>query len=79
MTPIVRASDLDVEGSATELLVAIVRSMGGGAYLAGGGAGGYQKDERFAEAGIEVIPQRFEGAHGLSFHGCSPEVPAALR
>jgi RimJ/RimL family protein N-acetyltransferase len=65
-TPIVRASDLEVDGRATELLIGIVRAVGGGAYLAGGGAGGYQEDERFAAAGIELIPQDFQAPHGLS-------------
>ena len=55
-TPIVRASDLDVDGRATELLIDIVRAVGGAPYLAGGGAGGYQEDERFAAAGIELDP-----------------------
>jgi len=65
-TPLVRASELEVEGRATELLEAIVRAVGGAAYLAGGGAGGYQEDERFAAAGIELVPQDFEAPHGLS-------------
>jgi len=65
-TPIVRASDLAVNGRATDLLIAIVRAVGGAAYLAGGGAGGYQEDEQFAAAGIELIPQEFDAPHGLS-------------
>ena len=65
-TPIVRASDLRADGRATERLIAIVRAVGGSAYLAGGGAGGYQEDERFAGAGIELIPQDFAAPHGLS-------------
>jgi RimJ/RimL family protein N-acetyltransferase len=65
-TPIVRASDLDVDGRATERLIAIVRAVGGAAYLAGGGAGGYQEDEQFAAAGVELIPQEFDAPHGLS-------------
>jgi RimJ/RimL family protein N-acetyltransferase len=59
-TPIVRASDLGVEGKATRLLIDLVRAVGGSAYLAGGGAGGYQEDELFAEHGIELVYQRFE-------------------
>lgn len=56
---LVRSSTLGVEGRKTELLVAIVRCVGGTTYLAGGGAGGYQEDERFADAGLEVQYQRF--------------------
>ena len=80
-TRIVRASELDVDGRATELLIDIVRAVGGGAYLAGGGAGGYQEDERFAASGIELIAQDFDAPHGLSIiHSLlSGEVPAARR
>jgi hypothetical protein len=78
---IVRASELGVQGRATELLVDIVRAAGGTAYLAGGGAGSYQEDERFAEAGLEVVPQDFAAPHGLSvIHSLlSGEVAAAPR
>jgi hypothetical protein len=65
-TPIVRASELDVDGRATELLIDILRAVGGAAYLEGGGARGYQDDAAFAAAGIEVIPQEFDAPHGLS-------------
>jgi hypothetical protein len=62
----VRASELGVEGKATRLLIDLVQAVGGSAYLAGGGAGGYQQDERFAESGIELIAQDFDAPHGLS-------------
>jgi RimJ/RimL family protein N-acetyltransferase len=65
-TTIVRASDLDVQGSATELLVDIVRAVGGTAYLAGGGARGYQQDARFSTSGIDLVQQNFDAPHGLS-------------
>jgi hypothetical protein len=53
-------STLDVSGAATELLIRMTRAVGGTAYLAGGGAGGYQEDEKFAAAGIELIYQNFQ-------------------
>ena len=56
----VAASSLAIDARATERLVAIVRSVGGDAYLAGGGAAGYQDDGKFAAAGVELIMQRFE-------------------
>ena len=56
----VRASELDASGKGTELLVAIVREVGGNAYLAGGGAGGYQDDEAFERAGIKLVDQDFQ-------------------
>lgn len=56
---LVVGSTLQVEGKATELLSAVVREVGGTAYLCGGGATGYQEDEKFASAGIELIYQNF--------------------
>jgi RimJ/RimL family protein N-acetyltransferase len=81
---IVRASDLGVEGKATRLLIDIVRAVDGTAYLAGGGAGGYQEDELFAEAGLGLVYQEFQppdAAGGLSVvHALLNEVlPAARR
>jgi len=55
----VRASALDVAGRGTELLVALVQAVGGDAYLAGGGAGGYQDDAAFAAAGIKLYRQQY--------------------
>jgi hypothetical protein len=46
-------------GSATDLLISLVISAGGDAYLAGGGASGYQQDELFAVRGIRLVPQAF--------------------
>jgi hypothetical protein len=58
-TKIVLGSSLDVKGNATDLLVEMVKVVGGTAYLCGGGAGGYQEDEKFATAGIELIYQNY--------------------
>jgi len=46
-------------GSATDLLISLVISAGGDAYLAGGGASGYQQDELFAVRRIRLVPQAF--------------------
>ena len=54
-----RQSALDVPGRSTELLVNIVKAVGGTAYLSGGGAGGYQDDGLFERAGIDLLMQRF--------------------
>jgi hypothetical protein len=62
-----RASTLATEGAAmgaaeftgTDRLVALVRAVGGDAYLTGHGADGYQEDEKFAAAGIAVEYQRY--------------------
>ncbi|MCK4394323.1 WbqC family protein [Candidatus Bipolaricaulota bacterium] len=56
---LILGSTLDVKGKATDLLIAMTKEVGGTAYLCGGGAAGYQEDEKFAEAGIELIYQNF--------------------
>jgi hypothetical protein len=56
---LVVGSTLKTEGAATDLLISLIRAVGGTAYLAGGGAGGYQEDDKFATAGIELIYQNF--------------------
>lgn len=60
VSKIVMASALKAEGSGTDLLVSIARSAGGTAYLCGGGASGYQEDEKFAAAGLDLIYQEFK-------------------
>jgi hypothetical protein len=57
---LVRSSTLATSRSGTELLVELTRSLGGTTYLSGDGAGGYQQQEPFAAAGIELRLQRFE-------------------
>jgi hypothetical protein len=55
----VRQSESPHEGSATALLISLVKAAGGDAYLAGGGATGYQEDELFAERGVRLVAQNF--------------------
>nr|WP_236017491.1 WbqC family protein [Roseivirga sp. E12] len=57
---IVLSSDLECEKSSTELLVDLVKKVGGDTYLAGGGAAGYQKDELFRENDIHLAYNNFE-------------------
>ena len=59
---VVRASELNVDGFGTDLLIGIVRALGGDTYLCGGGAGGYQDDARFAQAGLRLEYQNFRQA-----------------
>jgi WbqC-like protein family len=59
-TEFVLSSTLDASGRATDRLIQLVQEVGGTSYLSGGGAAGYQEDERFSEAGIELVQQRFE-------------------
>lgn len=60
MSKLIPGSTLSVQGSATDLLISMVKAVRGTAYLCGGGAAGYQQDEKFAEAGIELIYQNFK-------------------
>jgi hypothetical protein len=55
----VLGSTIQAEGSATDLLVSMIKAVGGTAYLCGGGAEGYQEDEKFAAAGLRLIYQDF--------------------
>lgn len=58
-TRFVLQSNLESEGKATELLASLVKAAGGDAYLAGGGAGGYQEDGVFSAHGLELVYQNF--------------------
>ena len=53
-TKIKRASDLDVEGSKTELLVDICCSVGGSVYISGSGGANYQEPEGFSQAKLDL-------------------------
>jgi len=57
---LVLGSTLAAEGSATTLLINMVQSVGGDAYMCGGGSSGYQEDELFAQAGISLVYQSFK-------------------
>lgn len=58
-TKFVRQSELEAEGAATELLIALTKAVGAGTYLAGGGASGYQEDSLFAAHGVALRNQNF--------------------
>ena len=57
---LVIGSTLDVAGERTDLLISMTRAVGGTAYLCGGGADSYQENDKFAQAGIELIYQQFQ-------------------
>lgn len=56
---VILGSSLNVSGNATDLLISMVRSVQGTSYLCGGGASGYQEDEKFEKAGIELVYQDY--------------------
>ena len=57
---LVRGSELQANGSATDLLIEMTKSVGGTAYMCGGGSGGYQEDEKFHQEGLELSYQNFK-------------------
>lgn len=56
---LVLGSDLGAQGTATDLLIAMVKAVAGTTYLCGGGASGYQDDAEFARQGIRLQYQSF--------------------
>lgn len=53
-TRFVRSSDLGINLSKTQKIIAICNALGAGIYYSGSGAKSYQTDEEFASAGIEL-------------------------
>lgn len=60
ISKIILGSNLKVEGNATDLLISMTKEVGGTAYLCGGGASGYQENDKFSLEGIELIYQNFQ-------------------
>ena len=58
-THFTRASELNVSGHKTDLLVDICRAVGANQYLAGAGGKSYQDDTKFEDAGIAPIYSNF--------------------
>jgi hypothetical protein len=54
------SSEVGADGQGTDLLIALTRALGGSTYLSGDGAGGYQEDDRFRAAGVELRFQKFQ-------------------
>jgi disulfide oxidoreductase YuzD len=58
-TQIYKSSSLKHHGSSNDLLCSLVSSVGGDAYLCGGGADGYQDEAIFNKNQIKLIHQKF--------------------
>ena len=70
-TPLVRSSELDVEGARGELILDICRAVGADTLLAGmGGSRGYLDTGAFARAGVRVEFQQFR--HPV-YRQCGPQ------
>ena len=54
------SSSLDVNETATERLVSLSKAVGARAYMCGGGADGYQQDDKFEAAGLRLEYQNFK-------------------
>jgi hypothetical protein len=59
-TPLVLASELNVNQSSTQRLITITKILNGTTYLCGGGAGGYQEDHLFPAANLVLKYQNFQ-------------------
>lgn len=57
---LILGSSLPVAGQATDLLIEMTKAVGGTAYLCGGGAEGYQEDEKFTAAGLGLVYQNYQ-------------------
>ena len=57
---VVRSSKLSTDSTATNRLINLTKQVGGGSYLCGGGADGYQEDEAFLASGLSLVYQRFK-------------------
>jgi hypothetical protein len=55
----IKSSTIKHEGTATDLLISMIKQCGANAYMCGGGASKYQEDEKFEQAGIKLIYQNF--------------------
>lgn len=54
------SSKLSPQSYATDMLIDLVKKVGGKSYLCGGGASKYQEDEKFEANGINLIYQNFQ-------------------
>jgi len=59
-TKFIKGSELDTVGKATDLLINMVKAVGGDSYLCGGGAEGYQENKKFNQNGLKLIYQNFK-------------------
>lgn len=61
-TTIIRASEMDVNGAKSELILGICRAVGADVYYSGASGKNYLNETRFKEEGINIIYQNFKQA-----------------
>ena len=66
----VRASELDVTGSADDLVVNICKAVGATVYISGQGAKDYQDENKFKSCGIEL---QYQDYHNQPYSQCFPD------
>ncbi len=59
-TPILNASEMNMVGNATDLLISICQELRADAYFSGPGGERYMELDKFEAAGIKIIWQKFE-------------------
>jgi hypothetical protein len=75
-TPLVRSSELGVQGVKSELILDICRALGADSFLGGmGGSRSYLDAEAFRRAGVRVQWQQFASPH---YPQCAPQPGAAV-
>jgi hypothetical protein len=67
----IRASDLQVTGTADELVMNICESLGAKAYVSGQGAKAYHDEKKFQERGIELHYQEYRNQ---PYPQCHPKI-----
>ena len=55
-----KASDMDLEGARTDLLINICKKLGANEYISGKGSKNYLEVDKFEKAGIKVVYQDFD-------------------
>ncbi len=68
-TRLVLASELDLEGSSTRLMVSLTEAVGGDVYLSGPTGRRYLEPELFDEAGLELRYHSFDAFEYPQLHG----------
>jgi hypothetical protein len=66
---VIFASSLNVTAKSTDLMVRIVKAVGGDTYLSGIGAKDYLDEQKFEQARLKVIWQKFEHPVYPQLHG----------
>lgn len=68
-------SSLETQKASTEVLIEITKKVGGTSYLCGGGATGYQDDEKIVHSGIELVYQKFQHPKYLQHNNKEDFIP----